>query len=110
MGATIRQQFSEWIHSDSAHHYWLRDGPQWNDGCLEQLAEAVDSSHFTMDDWLQALIEMELWLEHKNLFLKRDARVAYIECAASVADNLSDLASVVRDFLEAYGCEQATGS
>ena len=108
MGATIRQQLSEWIHSDSAHHYWLRDGPQWNDTSFQQLVEAVDSSHFSVDDWLRALIEMELWLEHKNLALKREARVAYIECAASVADNLSDLATVVRDFLEAYGCEQAT--
>ena len=65
-----------------------------------------DSSHFSVDDWLRALIEMELWLEHKNLALKREARVTYIECAL-VADNLSDLATVVRDFLEAYGCEQA---
>ena len=76
----MRQQFSEWIHSDSAHRYWLRDASQWNDTSFQQLLEAVDSSHFSVDDWLRALIEMELWLEHKNLALKREARVTYIEC------------------------------
>ena len=107
MDTTIRQQILQWIHCEAAHSYWARDALQWTDACLEQLLQAVDTSNFALDDWLRALIKMEAWLQYQNRSLKRADRVAYIECAASVTDQLSDLASTVEEFLDSHGCDQA---
>lgn len=110
METTLRQQFLQWIHSEPARQYWLRDAPQWSDQSLARLLQAVDDSDCALDDWLRALLEIELWLQRENRSLKRENRVAYIACAASVADHFSDLASLVADFLDAYGCDQASPS
>ena len=108
MESTLRQQLFHWIHSESAHQYWLRDASQWSDTDLEQLLQAVDASDFALDDWLRALAKMEVWLQRSNLTLGRVNRVAYIACTASVAEHYSDLALVLEDFLDAYGCDRAS--
>ena len=108
METNIRQQFIQSIHCEAAHSYWARDASSWADQSIEQLLQAVDSSHFALDDWLRALIKMEAWLQQENRSLKRADRVAYIECAASVTDHLSDLATTVEEFLASYGCDQSS--
>lgn len=74
------------------------------------LLEAVDASHFSLGDWVEALLVISQWLEAHDLALSIEDQLAYTECACAAAGagaTLSDLPSLVLDLLQAYGCERA---
>ena len=74
------------------------------------LLEGVDASHFSVGDWVEALLVMSQWLEAHGLALPMEDQVGYLECACAAAGagaTFSDLPSLVQDLLQAYGCERA---
>lgn len=76
----------------------------------DKLLKEVDESSFTLSDWVDALIAFDQWLDQAGLTLSVQDRLAYVSCAAqSVGSHatLSHLPSLIKDFLEQYGCDRA---
>ena len=74
------------------------------------LLNAVDESEFSLHEWVESLLVMDQWLEHNNLILSTNNSIEYVSCAAAAVGKtptLCHLPTVVNDFLEQYGCEQA---
>lgn len=74
------------------------------------LFDAVDTSAFSLHEWVESLTAMEQWLEQNNLILSIKSSIEYVSCAAAAVEtsaNQSHLPSVVKDFLDQYGCESA---
>lgn len=78
---------------------------------LSALLDEVDESVFSLRQWVEALVVLSQWLEERGLALSIEERLGYVSCAAasagSAAGALSDLSSLVGDFLGQYGCERA---
>lgn len=74
------------------------------------LFQKVDESSFALADWVDSLVLMDKWLDRKALSLPFIDCLSYISCAAESAGGsatLIQLPSLVEDFLEQYGCENA---
>jgi hypothetical protein len=74
------------------------------------LLEEVDDSHFSLQQWVEALIVLQQWLGARGLELPLKDSIGYVSCAAAAAGagaSLSHLPSMVDDLLEAYGCDRA---
>ena len=74
------------------------------------LLEEADDSHFSVQQWVEALIILQQWLGARGLELPVKDSIGYVSCAAAAAGagaSLSDLPSMVDDLLEAYGCDRA---
>jgi|GEM_PF-449172 hypothetical protein len=91
--------------------YWQAHLLPADSNCLCELLADVDDSPFTFVDWVEALVTLNNWLVARDLVLAElSARIGYVSCAAEVAGvagPMSHLPSIVADFLQAYGCEQA---
>ena len=76
----------------------------------QNLLQEVDESSFPLADWGKSLILLNQWLDERGLTLSAENCLGYVSCAAkAVGDSsgLSNLPSVVSEFLEQYGCERA---
>jgi len=76
----------------------------------ETLFRQVDESHFSLVDWVDSLIVIDKWLNHKGASLSLSDRLGYISCAAKSVENSSvlvHLPSLVEEFLKQYGCDRA---
>lgn len=76
----------------------------------EAFLHAVDESAFPLGQWVEALALFRSWLAHQGLELPAPDRIAYVGCAAESggsATAFTSLSELVRDFLEANGCERA---
>lgn len=74
------------------------------------LREAVDASHFSLAQWVEAFLVLGQWLHDRGLMLPIEDQLGYIECACAAAGagaGLSDLPSLLQELLQAYGCERA---
>lgn len=80
------------------------------DALQHALLEEADDSHFSLHQWVEALIVLSQWLEVHCLALSIEDNIGYVSCAAISAGSgasLSHLPSLVHDNLEQYGCERA---
>ena len=71
---------------------------------------AVDASEFTLSEWVAALRVLADWLQQQQRTLPMPDQIGYIECvcaAAGAGAHLSDLASLLEEMLQLYGCERA---
>ena len=77
---------------------------------MEQLAELVDESAYDLRSWVQSLLIMGHWLDARSLSLSMK-QLAYVCCAAGLERAARSVAasnySLMQDFLDLYGCEQA---
>lgn len=74
------------------------------------LLEGTDDSAFSVREWVEALLVLDRWLESRDLALPIEDQIGYVSCAgesAGAGAALSHLPTLVREMLEAYGCERA---
>ena len=78
---------------------------------LDALTRAVDQSDFGLREWVEALRVLGQWLDGRGQRLPVSDQIGYVGCAAESAGagaNMTDLPSLVREMLDAYGCERAS--
>ena len=103
----ILEQFGEF---PSILAYFKKHFKDENALLQNTLLNAVDESEFSLHEWIESLLVMDQWLEQNSLTLSTENSIEYVSCAATAVGgtlNLCHLPTVVNDFLEQYGCEQA---
>jgi hypothetical protein len=82
-----------------------------NEDTLQRaLLDEADESHFSLHQWVEALVVLSQWLEVHGLHISLEDNIGYVSCAAASAGSgasLSHLPSLVHDLLDQYGCERA---
>lgn len=74
--------------------------------------ECVDSSGYSLADWIAALRYFQEWLAEHGLCLSLFEQLGYLHCAAEAAGvgttGMEALQSLLESFLAEYGCERAS--
>lgn len=77
---------------------------------LGTLLDEVNDSHYSLRQWIDALIVMGHWLDSRGLAASLQDRIGYVCCASAAAGagaNLTPLSALVSDMLDDYGFERA---
>ncbi|MFL2825533.1 MAG: hypothetical protein ACPGEE_00380 [Opitutales bacterium] len=78
---------------------------------LEMFVSSVDTSEYSLSDWLDALDSMSEWLTKKGRVMSLNDKIQYLNCATEIIDqgaHYDTMASAVHSILEQYGCERSS--
>ncbi|MFT4901248.1 MAG: hypothetical protein ACI81V_000517 [Lentimonas sp.] len=111
----MRNQEAESFNTILATHpearlYWETHWQGAEPALLRALVTEVDESPFGFKDWVEGLSVLANWLDARGLELACEDQIGYVTCSAAAVGsggNLSDLPTLVADFLEQYGCDLA---
>ena len=76
----------------------------------EQLFEMVDESEFSLRDWVESLLIVGHWLDSHTLKMPLSDQLGYVSCSVDAVGSsgpYTELPVIVRQMLDAYGCERA---
>ncbi len=82
-----------------------------DDGALlDLLLSEAEESPYPMQQWLEALILVDQWLNERGLSLPLENQIGYVACSAEAGSayaTLTQLSVQVAEMLENYGCDTA---
>ena len=77
------------------------------------LYELVDQSDFSLNDWIEALLTFDQWLNEEKISIRPVANmISYIHCCTlTLSDTLTptDLAQLTYEMLKQHGFDAAAG-
>jgi hypothetical protein len=77
---------------------------------LRDFLDEVDESHYSLRQWIDALIVMCHWLDARGLAASLEDRIGFAGCANAAAGagaNLTSLSALVSEMLDNYGFERS---
>ena len=81
-----------------------------DDEVLSSFLDEVNDSHYSLRQWIDALIVVGHWLDARGLAASLQDRIGFVSCANAAAGagaNLTPLSALVSDMLDSYGFERA---
>jgi len=81
-----------------------------NAALLKALLEEVDESHYSLRQWVDALVVLGHWLDAHGFTAELQDQIGYASCACDAAGagvHVAPLSSLVSEMLDAYGFERA---
>jgi len=107
----IRSQITELLENFPAHSAAEKlrsEIAALNDEDLVYLGKQIDESEHSLEEWLNAVIAFNLWLEREKRELSFFDRVDYLHCCAEggqQSGGLLTLTELFHDYVKAYGVE-----
>lgn len=77
---------------------------------LELLFSEAEERPYPLQQWLEALVLVDRWLDQRGLSLPLEDQIGYVACSAEAGTayaTLTQLSVQVSEMLENYGCDAA---
>lgn len=77
---------------------------------LDLLLSEAEESPYPLQQWLEALLLVDQWLNEYGLLLSLENQIGYVACSAQAGSayaTLTQLSVQVAEMLESYGCDAA---
>lgn len=104
---TFLQQFAD----SPASFAWVQANLEGaGQDLLRTFLDEVDESHYTLRQWIDALIVMGHWLDARSLAASLEDQIGFVSCANAAAGagaHLTTLSAIVSEMLDTYGFERA---